>query len=122
MKYLIIIFSFSYGFLINNFYRPYIYKNNINDFGFADIGNNIIFIPGVYFLLIALKTKFLLGRYKDIFLHFTILSIVEVLSYFFKYLGNFDLKDIFGLFIGAVITYFLASKYNFAEENTNNLK
>ena len=105
-----------YGLLINTYYRPYIYKNNLNDFGLADVGNNITFIPGTYLLLIVVRTKFLFGRYKDIFLHFIILSIVEVLSYFFKYLGNFDLKDIFGLFIGATITYFIASRYNFAEE------
>lgn len=122
MKYFLLILFLLYGLLINTHYRPYIYKNNLNDFGIADMGNNITFIPMVYFLLITLRTKFLFGRYKDIFLHFFILSTVEVLSYFFKYLGNFDFKDILGLFFGAVITYFLASRYNFTQENTINLK
>lgn len=48
---IILLICLIYNFCINTFYRPYIYSNKINDYGIADIGNNISFIPGVYFLI-----------------------------------------------------------------------
>ncbi len=98
------------NFLIVSIYRPFIYSSKINDFGFADIGNNLLFIPTVYIFLHITKTKFIFDKYKDITLHFFILSFVEVLSYFFKGIGTFDFKDILALFFGAILTYFIAKK------------
>ena len=67
MKYFLLILFFLYGLLINSYYRPYIFKNNINDFGIADIGNNIIFIPAVYIFLHIIKTKFILINIKILY-------------------------------------------------------
>lgn len=94
-----------YNFTINTFYRPYIYSNKINDFGLADVGNNITFIPGVYFLYFLFRDKFIFSKYKDIIFHFCILSAVEVLSVFIPHIGTFDIKDVFGLLFGALILY-----------------
>lgn len=86
-------------------YRPFVYSKNINDYGFADIGNNIAFVPGVYFVLLLIRQRFLLGRTKDIFLHLIILITIEFTSGLISGIGTFDLKDILGLAIGAGITY-----------------
>ena len=92
------------GFILSSIYRPYVYSNNINDFGIADIGNNVIFIPAVYFLTILINKKPIFGIFKDIIFHTSALMIVEILSYFIKGIGTFDYKDLFGLLIGAGIT------------------
>jgi hypothetical protein len=88
-----------YGFFVNTYYRPYIYNHNINDFGLADIGNNITFIPGTYFLLRLFNQKYIYSPKGDILFHFIALSSIEILSAFIPHIGTFDLKDIVGLFV-----------------------
>ena len=95
---------YAIGLLLSSFYRPYIYQNNIQDFGIADIGNNIVFVPGVYFLWSLILRKPTLGIYKDIILLTSFLIVFEILSFYVNGIGTFDLKDILGLFIGAGIT------------------
>lgn len=98
-----------YNTTVNTFYRPYIYSNKINDFGLADIGNNITFIPAVYFLYFLLKNQFIFSKYKDIVFHFCILITVEIMSAFIPHIGTFDIKDIFGLLFGTLILYFFVA-------------
>ena len=95
------------GLLLSSYYRPFIYSNKINDFGLADIGNNIVFIPGVYFLLLFIRNKPLWGIRKDIYYMLCGLILFEILSFFIKGIGTFDFKDIMALFIGAGITYLI---------------
>ena len=94
-----------YGFFVNTYYRPYIYFHKINDFGLADIGNNITFIPGTYFLLRLFNQKYIYSKKGDVIFHFIALSGLEILSAFIPHIGTFDIKDIFGLFVGALILY-----------------
>ncbi len=94
-----------YNYLITSCYRPYIYSNKINDFGLADIGNNIIFIPGVYLLMRLFNQKYIYSKKGDILFHFIALSGLEILSAFIPHIGTFDIKDIIGLFVGALILY-----------------
>jgi uncharacterized membrane protein len=101
-----ILICFVHNFFINNYYRSYIYVNDIYDYGIADIGNNISFIPGIYFSYLIIKKKFVFSKVVDIWVHFFILSIVEIFSAFIPHIGTFDPKDILGLFIGAVLLYF----------------
>lgn len=96
--------------MINVIYRPYIYINNINDFGLADIGNNIFFIPGVYFMLNYIKKKPFFGLVKDIYFHLLILLIIEFLSKNLKIIGTYDIKDVFALVLGAIITHIMVNK------------
>lgn len=96
-----------YGFLVNIYYRPYIYCHKINDFGLADIGNNITFIPGTYFLLRLFNQKYIYSKKGDIIFHFIALSSLEILSAFIPYIGTFDIKDIVGLFVGAFILNYI---------------
>lgn len=105
--FLIYFFLLVLGYFLSSIYRPYIYSNKINDFGIADIGNNIVFIPSVYILLLILLKKPLIGYKADIIFHFIILSLMEILSNFIPNIGTFDLKDILGLFLGCILTFFI---------------
>jgi len=100
------------GFFLSTFYRPYIYENKIQDFGIADVGNNIVFIPAVYFLTLSYRGNYLWSKYGDIKFHLILLIILEISSLFFKGIGTFDFKDIIGLLIGAFLTRSIA-KYAF---------
>jgi uncharacterized membrane protein len=104
----------SYGFFINTYYRPYIYSHKINDFGLANIGNNITFIPGTYFLLRLINQKYIYSKKGDILFHFIALSSLEILSAFIPHIGTFDIKDIVGLFVGALVL-----NYNIKDESSN---
>lgn len=95
------------SFFLSSIYRPYIYKNNINDFGIADIGNNIFFIPCAYFLIIISRKKPLLGKYKDIYLHTLTLICVEISSKYIKGIGTFDIKDVLALIFGGFLTFLI---------------
>ena len=106
-KIIFVIIFYAIGFFLSSIYRPFIYSNEINDFGIADIGNNIVFVPGIYFLVSLISIKPVKGIYKDIFIHTSFLIIFEILSLFIKGIGTFDFKDIFGLLIGAGITYLI---------------
>ena len=96
-----------YGFLVNTYYRPYIYSHNINDFGLADVGNNITFIPGTYFLLRLFNQKYIYSQKGDIIFYFIALSSLEILSAFIPHIGTFDIKDIIGLFVGGLILNYI---------------
>jgi len=109
LKYII---SYFFIFLVINYilssiYRPFIYSNNINDFGLADIGNNITFVPGAYFMVLLFRNKPFFCFYKDIYFHTSFLMLIEILSKFIKGIGTFDYKDIIGLLFGAFITYLI---------------
>jgi hypothetical protein len=96
-----------YGFFVNTYYRPYIYSHKINDFGLADIGNNITFIPGTYFLLRLFDQKHIYSKKEDIIFPFIALSSLEILSAFIPHIGTFDIKDIVGLLVGALILNYI---------------
>lgn len=105
--FIFIIFSIT----LNTFYRPYIISHKIDDFGISDIGNNFFFIPIVYLLIFWTRKKFIFGKSKDILFHFTFLTFYECLSYFVNFFGVFDVKDIFGLLIGAFLTKYISNEY-----------
>lgn len=107
---IIITICLLYGFFINTYYRPYIYKNTLSDFGIADIGNNIIIIPLTYLLTYVLRGKFIFSNTKDILFQFVILNGMEVLSVFVPNIGTFDFKDIIALFLGAFFAYLIMIK------------
>lgn len=106
-KIIILLFLVGYGIFINSVMRPYVYHNNLNDFGFSDIGNNIIFIPILSLLYDIFIKKFIINRTFDSVIHFVVLSVIELLSIKYKSLGTYDFKDIIGLFIGLLISFFI---------------
>jgi uncharacterized membrane protein len=80
----------------------------------ANIGNNITFIPGTYFLLRLINQKYIYSKKGDILFHFIALSSLEILSAFIPHIGTFDIKDIVGLFVGALVL-----NYNIKDESSN---
>jgi hypothetical protein len=104
MKVFFLICFYIYGIFIK-WYRPYIYEHNIFDFGIADIGINLFFVPSVS-LLYSLFKKDICTKPQFIQLvkyNFIALTSVELLSGVFPFLGHFDIMDIIGLSIGAIL-------------------
>lgn len=97
----------SYGFIINSIYRPYIYVNKIYDFGLADIGNNLLFIPTSYYLIKLFSGNNFFPSKTNVLLQFIILSFFEIISLFLPYFGTFDIKDILALLFGTLTVLFL---------------
>ena len=89
-----------------NIYRPYIYNNGINDFGIADsIGNLGGIVVQIFFMLAILNSP----RKKV----FNVIGFVTIGYIIYEILqpylpkGVFDWKDIYGTFIGGVISLFI---------------
>ena len=86
-----------------NIYRPYIYSNNINDYGIADsIGNAGGIIVQIFFSLALLNSP-----RKKVFnvIGFIVIGYIlyEILQPYLPR-GVFDWKDIYGTLIGGVIS------------------
>jgi len=87
-------------------YRPFIYKNNINDFGIADtMGNSGGIIVQLFFGLLLLNSTKKKGFRLILFF------ILGYVLYEFAQLilpkGVFDWNDIYGTIIGGLIGIFL---------------
>ncbi len=87
-------------------YRPYIYNNGINDFGIADsIGNLGGIVVQIFFMLAILNSP----RKKV----FNVIGFVTIGYIIYEILqpylpkGVFDWKDIYGTFIGGVVSLFI---------------
>ncbi len=111
-NFILIVLLYLISVFITTIYRRYIYKYKKEDvFLLADIGNNILFVPSIYLLTILINKKPFYGKYIDIIFIFLIFSFIEITSKFVKGIGTYDIKDIVGLFIGAIIA-FLLLKFN----------
>lgn len=89
-----------------NIYRPYIYSNNIDDYGIADsIGNSGGIIVQIFFMLAILNSP-----RKKVFhvIGFIVIGYIlyEILQPYLPR-GVFDWKDIYGTLIGGVISLFV---------------
>ncbi len=89
-----------------NIYRPYIYTNNIDDYGIADsIGNSGGIIVQIFFMLAILNSP-----RKKVFrvIGFVVIGYIlyEILQPYLPR-GVFDWKDIYGTLIGGVISLFV---------------
>ncbi|MCX2719189.1 hypothetical protein [Lentiprolixibacter aurantiacus] len=85
-----------------NIYRPFIYSNNIDDFGIADsIGNSGGIMVQVFFTLAILNSR---GRKAFNVVVFLVIGYIlyEILQPYLPR-GTFDWKDIYGTLIGGVI-------------------
>ncbi|MBV1821455.1 hypothetical protein DW1_2893 [Proteiniborus sp. DW1] len=94
-------------FVMSTIYRSYIYGNNINDYGLADIFPNIGAVITASFLFMA-KAQY--EEYKDELI--VILgSVLGFIAYEFIQIklpiGTFDWKDIIGTIIGGIITFLI---------------
>ena len=97
-------------FLITEFwrhlYRPFVYKNEINDYGLADsIGNLGGIIVQIYFTLAILNSPKKQG-YRVIGLIVIGYTLYEIVQPYLPR-GVFDWKDIYGNIIGGFISIFI---------------
>ena len=87
-------------------YRPFIYKNNINDFGIADsIGNSGGIVVQIFLTLAMLNSS----RTKQIrIVGFLVIGYIlyEILQPYLPK-GVFDWKDVFGTIAGGIIALFV---------------
>ena len=98
------IFLISFGLTeIGRFkYRPYIYENNLNDFGIADsIGNLGGIIVQIFFGLTLINSTEKKGL--RIIAFFVIGYIIYEIAQAILPKGIFDWKDIYGTIIGGII-------------------
>jgi len=87
-------------------YRPYIYENNINDFGIADSMGNL---GGIVVQIFFGLSFFNPGKKKGIYLitFFVVGYIVYEILQPYLPKGTFDWRDIYGTLIGAVFSLLL---------------
>jgi hypothetical protein len=94
------------GILLSVFYRPYIYENQLNDFGFADTIGSLISVIAFCFLF----WSFNLYSKAQMNIHITMATIVYAFIWEFAGLlgiyGTFDWKDIVAGLISGTVTYF----------------
>jgi hypothetical protein len=101
-----------FGLIINQIYRPWVYENNINDLGIADIGPSFFFVVVVSFTIWLFKIRLTLIKEWDILLITLGYIILEFISYFISFIGTFDFKDFIGLIISYFLTLWLLKWYN----------
>ncbi|MEM8846851.1 MAG: hypothetical protein AAGD17_07085 [Bacteroidota bacterium] len=95
------------GILLSKYYRPYVYSNNIYDFGFADTIGSLVSVIGFCFFLWAIKAYSRTKKNQHIMLALIIYGPIWELQGILGIHGTFDWKDFVGVFISALITYFL---------------
>ena len=87
-------------------YRPFIYSDNIDDYGIADsIGNSGGIIVQIFFMLAVLNSQ---GKKIFRVIGFIVIGYIlyEILQPYFPR-GVFDWKDIYGTLIGGLISLFV---------------
>lgn len=91
-----------------NIYRPFIYANDIDDYGIADsIGNSGGIIVQIFFMLAILNSP---GKKVFHVIGFIVIGYIlyEILQPYLPR-GVFDWKDIYGTLIGGVISLLILS-------------
>ena len=99
-------------------YRPYIYENNINDFGLADsVGNWGGIIVQVFFMLAIFNSPF--RKFINLLLFIVVGYILYEALQTVLPRGVFDWKDVYGSIIGGFISLiiFYLYHYFFKEKN-----
>ena len=104
---IVFIISFGLAFLLSNSYRNYIYYNNINDFGLADAGANMVIV------IVLLSSFWMFGikpsnnKVRDLIYVTTFYILAEIASFFIPLFGTYDLTDIIGYLTGALIGFYI---------------
>jgi len=109
-------------FVIGNYYRPFIYKNNIYDYGLADVGYNSIAVVNMSLLSWLGFYKFTNSKFFDILINTAVYLSLELLSFFITLFWVFDAKDcyalLFGCFLSFLLFYLLDKKLFMLEKET----
>lgn len=91
---------FGFGLLLNYTYRPYVYRNQINDLHLADVIGNIVAVPAAAFFFYAMNKSIRYNKFAILIIDFLIWCFYEVtLS------NTFDWWDILASLIMCFVTY-----------------
>ncbi len=126
---LLLLLFWAISVVLNEYYRPYIYQNNIIDFGLADVAGNLTSPCAICLLAWIMKWKITTSSKKDVFIFTAIYLIHECLSLFIPFLGTFDFKDLIALTIGGFMSlalhhlleienYYTTEQKNFTRSTT----
>ncbi len=107
LYFFVFLISFIITELGREFYRPYIYINDINDFGLADtVGNTFGSITLIFLILTLVINK---SFRKEHLLIPGLVIILLIYEFLQKYLPGYrlDWKDVVSTIVAGVISYFI---------------
>ena len=93
-------FFFILGIVLSNIYRPYIYENHIFDFHLADTIGNLVAVPSLSLLLLAMRKYESLS--KAILYSIFVFTLYEIIPF-----GTFDFYDLIATYISGLLTYLI---------------
>ncbi|WP_439185824.1 hypothetical protein [Carboxylicivirga taeanensis] len=95
------------GLMLSIFYRPYVYTNQINDFGFADTIGSLVSVIGFCFFAWSFKNYTDAQKNKQIFIATVIYGFVWESFGLIGIHGTFDWKDIVGAIVSGILTFLI---------------
>ncbi|MDF1516804.1 MAG: hypothetical protein RQ864_12745 [Lutibacter sp.] len=95
------------GILLSLIYRPYVYRNNIFDFGFADVIGSFVSVIGFCTFVWSINNNSNKKKNIQIIIATIIYSIVWEFFGLIGVWGTFDWKDIGAAIISGIFTYFI---------------
>lgn len=117
---IIVIFT---GLMLTFIYRPYIYANNYNDFGFADTIGSFVSVLGFCFFVWGFNEYSNNEKNKQIIIATVIYAFGWELFGYLGIYGTYDKKDIVAALISGLITFLLKeiieTKKNLKKDNIN---
>ncbi|MCT4614604.1 MAG: hypothetical protein N4A49_07000 [Marinifilaceae bacterium] len=104
--FLLSFFGFITAQILTHFYRPYIYNNGINDYGFADTIGSLASVFVFCFFVWGIKEHSDCDKNIHIISSVIVYSLWEILGLLGIH-GVFDWKDIVAVFISGFITFLI---------------
>ncbi|PID92906.1 MAG: hypothetical protein CSA94_02655 [Bacteroidetes bacterium] len=93
------------GLLLSWFYRPYIYSNNLNDFGLADTIGSLVSVIGFCCFVWGFKSYSNREKNKQIILATLVYSFGWEFAGLLGIYGTFDPKDIVAALLSGLLTF-----------------
>lgn len=107
LYFIISVVSILTGFILTMFYRPYIYKHKINDFGLADTIGSVVSVIGFCFFIWSFKAYSNKEKNKQIILATIIYAFIWEFFGYLNIYGTFDVKDVIAGVISGIMTFIL---------------
>lgn len=109
------------GQFLTHTYRPFIYSNNIFDFGLADTIGSLVSVIGLCFLFWTFKSYSNKEKNRHIIITVLTYSLIWEPMGLIGLHGTFDWKDIVASFISGLLTFLLKEIVD-KKSNTNAMK
>ena len=113
------------GFLLTIIYRPFIYDNKINDFGFADIIGSLISVVAFCFIMWSMKPYSSKEKNRHILITTFIYSFFWEFLGFINLWGTFDYKDVIAGLVSGFLTFIIEKTFFrglYSYQNSTSLK